>query len=95
MVMYLMPSISTKVMNADHVPVGDLAREHQFALEAACDLADAVGSAAISGDHLTAPDTPSSASHRLIHGTHAANPKNFDDVVTGAEPCRSSRGHLL
>ncbi len=82
-----------EIVNADHVPVGDLAGQDQFLFEPALHFLGGKGISRCFGTNdlerhtlrqLRIPD--------LIDGAHAANAKDFDDVITGSERLADREG---
>ena len=76
----------TEIMNADDVPVRDLPREQQLALETAFDFGRRLRIGHYLGaNHLDGHRDREFRIPRLIHGAHAADAQQPDDVISTAE----------
>ena len=95
-VMYLMPQHLADVVNAHDVLVRDLAREQQLALEAPLDFSrrGRIGHH-LGANHLDRDDDAELRVPRLIHGAHAADAEQPDDVISRAERRPNFEGALF
>ena len=84
-VMYLMPSISPEIVNADHVLVRDLAGEEQLVLEALFRSRQRRAAPAVRANHLQRDRDAELRIPGLIDGAHAADAEDPDDVIARAE----------
>ena len=83
----------TEIVNADNVLVGHLASQDEFLLEPALHFPGRLRVACRFGtDDFERDALPQFRIPDLVHGTHAANSENFDDVVTGAKRLANCEG---
>ena len=85
-VRYFTPAIFANVVNADDVLVGDLAGEHELALEAQLEIARGGGIRLRPGaNHLDGHRDAELVIERLVDGAHAAGAEQPDDRVARAD----------
>ena len=82
-----------EVVDADDVLVGDVARQEQFAFEAAFEIAgDGWIGHRLGADHLDGNDNRQLVVPRLVDGAHSANTQLTDEVIPTSETCAGLEG---